>query len=63
MSENYQKPLLIEVNAKREEGVSIKITEEANELLENVARATKRSKRYIASKMIEYAYKYIQYEE
>jgi small nuclear ribonucleoprotein (snRNP)-like protein len=64
MSENYQKPLIIEVdNGEREGGTVIRITDKANALLEDVSKKSKRSKQYIASRMIEYAYEFIQYEE
>lgn len=64
MSENYQKPLIIAVdNGERESGTVIRISDIANVFLEDVAKKSKRSKQYVASKMIEYAYEFIQYEE
>lgn len=64
MSENYQKPLIIEVdNGEREDGTVIRISDKANALLEDVSKKSKRSKQYVASRMIEYAYEFIQYEE
>lgn len=64
MSENYQKPLIIAVdNGERESGTVIRVSDIANVLLEDVSKKSKRSKQYVASKMIEYAYEFIQYEE
>ena len=57
------KELIIEVdNGERPADLVVRISNKANALLEDVAKKSKRSKSYIASKMIEYAYNYIKYD-
>ena len=61
-SKNNQSPLVIEIdNGERETGVVVRVNDKANALLEDVAKKYKRSKSYIASKMIEYAYEFVEY--
>lgn len=61
-SKNNQTPLVIEIdNGERETGVVVRVNDKANALLEDVAKKSKRSKSYIASKMIEYAYEFVEY--
>jgi small nuclear ribonucleoprotein (snRNP)-like protein len=61
-SKKNQSPLVIEIdNGERETGVVIRVSDKANALLEDVTKKSKKSKSYIASKMIEYAYEYIEY--
>ena len=61
-TKNNQTPLVIEIdNGERETGVVVRVNDKANALLEDVAKKSKRSKSYIASKMIEYAYEFVEY--
>ena len=61
-SKKNQSPLVIEIdNGERETGVVIRVSDKANALLEDVTKKSKKSKSYIASKMIEYAYEFIEY--
>lgn len=61
-SKNNQAPLVIEIdNGEHETGVVVRANDKANALLEDVAKKSKRSKSYIASKMIEYAYEFVEY--
>ena len=56
--------LLIEVdNGDRESGGFVRISDKANALLENVAKRSNRSKSYVASRMIEYAFNHIEYSD
>lgn len=58
------RPLVIEIdNGERSEGVVIRISDKANALLESVAKKSKRSKQYVASRMIEYAFEFVEYSE
>lgn len=50
-------------NGEREGGVVVRVSDKANALLEDVAKKSKRSKQYVISKMIEFAYEYIEYSE
>lgn len=66
MDRNEEKPirkkLIIEVdNGNRDSGYIVRISERANALLEDCAKRSNRSKSYIASKMIEYAYNFVEY--
>ena len=57
------KKLIIEVdNSEREPGIVVRVSDKANALLEDVAQRSKRSKAYVASKMIEFAYEFVQIE-
>ena len=57
------KKLIIEVdNGEREPGIVVRVSDKANALLEDVAKKSKRSKAYVASKMIEFAYEFVQIE-
>ena len=53
-----QKLIISVDNGEREYGCMVRVDDKANALLEDLARKTKRSKAYIASKMIEFAYEY-----
>lgn len=57
-----KKKLVIEIdNGEKGSDAIVRINDKANALLEDVAKKSKRSKQYIASKMIEYAYEFIEY--
>lgn len=57
------KKLIIEVdNGERELGIVVRVSDKANALLEDVAKKSKRSKAYVASRMIEFAYEFVQIE-
>lgn len=59
-----QEPLVITIdNGARETGVVVRVSDRANALLEDVAKKSKRSKQYVISKMIEYAYEFVEYSE
>ena len=59
-----QNPLIITIdNGERETGLVVRVSDKANALLEDVAKKSRRSKQYVASKMIEYAFEYVQYSE
>ena len=59
-----QTPLIIEIDrSEQKDGICIRVNEKANALLEDVAKKSKRTKQYIASKMIEYAYEFVEYAE
>lgn len=61
-SKNNQPSLVIEIdNGEREIGVVVRVNDKANALLEDVIKKSKKSKSYVASKMIEYAYEFIEY--
>ena len=47
-------------NGEREPGNIVRISDRANALIEDVAGKTKRSKAYIASRMIEFAYDFVE---
>ena len=56
--------LLIEIETKEKEtGCIIRVNEKANALVDDVAKKSGKSKTYIASKMIEYAFDRIEYIE
>jgi hypothetical protein len=57
---NNQKKLVIEIDKNN---VAVKISNKANALLEDVAKKSNKSKNYIASRMIEYAYEFVEYLE
>ena len=64
MSKREQKPLVIEVDkGERESGSIIRVSEKANALLDSVAKKSNRSKQYVASKMIEYAFEFVEYSD
>lgn len=44
-------------------GVVVRVNDKANALLEDVSKRSKKSKSYVASKMIEYAYEFVEYLE
>lgn len=57
------KKLIIEVdNGEGERGTVIRVSDKANALLEDVAQRSKRSKAYVASRMIEFAYEFVKIE-
>lgn len=57
------KKLIIEVdNGEREPGIVVRVSDKANALLEDVTQRSKRSKAYVASRMIEFAYEFVQIE-
>ena len=56
--------LIIEVdNGERDYRLVTRISQKANALLEDVVKRSGHSKAYIASKLIEYAYDYIEYSD
>lgn len=59
-----EKPkLIIEAdNGEKEQGTIVRISQKANALIEDIAKKSGRSKSYIASKMIEFAFDYIKIE-
>lgn len=59
-----EKPkLIIEAdNGEKEQGTIVRISQKANALIEDIAKKSGRSKSYIASKMIEFAFDYITIE-
>lgn len=55
--------LIIEVdNGERDYRLVTRISQKANALLEDVVKRSGRSKAYIASKLIEYAYDHVEYD-
>lgn len=59
-----EKKLIIEIdNGERETGIVVRVSDKANALLEDVAKKSKRSKQYVVSRMIEFAYEYIEYSD
>lgn len=56
--------LIIEVeNKKQEVGIVVKVSDKANALIEDIARKSRRSKQYVVSKMVEFAYEHIEIKE
>lgn len=56
-----EQKLIISVdNGERDFGGMVRVDDKANALLEDLARKTKRSKAYIASRMIEFAYEFVE---
>ena len=58
-----QKLIISVDNGEREPGNIVRINDKANALIEDIAKKTKRSKAYVASKMIEFAYEFIEISE
>ena len=59
-----EKKLIIEIdNGERETGIVVRVSDKENALLEDVAKKSKRSKQYVVSRMIEFAYEYIEYSD
>ena len=55
-----QKLIISVDNGEREYGCMVRVDDKANALLEDLTRKTKRSKAYIASRMIEFAYEFVE---
>lgn len=58
-----QKLIISVDNGEREPGNIVRINDKANALIEDIAKKTKRSKAYVASKMIEFAYEFVEIGE
>lgn len=59
-----QKKLIIEIDTtEQKDGICVRVNDKANALLDDVAKKSNRSKQYVASKMIEYAYEFVKYIE
>lgn len=64
MKNKEQKRLVIEIdNGEKPADCMVRITDKANALLEDVMKKSNRSKSFLASKMLEYAYEFISYYE
>ena len=58
-----EKLLISVIEDGREFGHAIRVSKKAHALLESVAKRSGRSKSYIASHMIEFAFDYIEYDD
>ena len=58
-----QKLIISVDNGEREPGNIVRINDKANALIEDIAKKAKRSKAYVASKMIEFAYEFVEIGE
>lgn len=63
MSKNKKKLIIEIARDEKELGCVIRVDKKANALLDDIAKRSGRNKQYIASRMIEFAYDFIEYVE
>lgn len=61
MANNNDK-LIIEVKTSKQSGCIINISQKANALLDEIVKKSGNSKSSIASRLIEYAYEHVEYD-
>lgn len=55
-----EKKLIIKAQSEKEDEIIIRISRKSNALLDDIAKKSGRGKNYIASRMIEFAYDFVE---